>query len=122
MELRYFSTKEFDSPDLEGSGVNMDKDFLRKLDKLRHWCGFPFHITSGYRTKEYNIIVKGALDSSHMRGVAVDIRCRGNHERFVILRHAIRMGFNRIGIYNNHIHLDMDHTLVGNIIWTGISR
>lgn len=122
MELRYFQLSEFDSPDQQGSGINMDKGFLQQLDKLRHRCGFPLHIISGYRTKDYNIIVKGALDSSHMRGVAADIRCRGNHERYVILREAIRLGFNRIGVYNNHIHVDIDDTLVGNVIWTGVSR
>lgn len=122
MELRYFQLSEFDSPDLEGSGINMNSAFLKNLDVLRHRCGFPLHIISGYRTKDYNIIVKGALDSSHMRGVAADIRCRGNHERFIILREAIRLGFNRIGVYNNHIHVDIDDTLVGNVIWTGVSR
>jgi len=42
--MKYFKIKEFDSPDLKGSGKNMDINFLRFLDELRKRCGFPFRI------------------------------------------------------------------------------
>ena len=52
--MRNFNLKEFDSPDLSGSGLNMDKDFLSMLDNARDIAKTPFKITSGYRTKEHN--------------------------------------------------------------------
>ena len=54
MNLNYFSLSEFDCPSLDGSGVNMDSQFLTKLESAREIAGIPFKITSGYRTKEYN--------------------------------------------------------------------
>ena len=30
--LKYFTLDEFDSPDLPNSGINMDSDFLQKLE------------------------------------------------------------------------------------------
>ena len=52
MNLNYFTLSEFDSPDLPNSGVNMDSQFLTKLETAREYAGIPFRITSGYRTKE----------------------------------------------------------------------
>jgi zinc D-Ala-D-Ala carboxypeptidase len=56
MNLRYFDLNEFDSPDVPGSGAEMDDEFLIKLDKARHIAGIPFIVNSGYRSK--NIIKK----------------------------------------------------------------
>ena len=44
------------------------------LDPLRafHWKT-PLHVNSGYRSKEVNELVKGALTSQHLTGNAVDI-------------------------------------------------
>ena len=47
MQMQYFDIKEFDCQE---TGTNeMNPFFLEKLDQLRHQCGFPFKITSGYR-------------------------------------------------------------------------
>ena len=48
--MKYFKLEEFDSPDLKGSGKNMKKDFLVKLDEARELAGIPFKINSGFRT------------------------------------------------------------------------
>ena len=50
----HFKTAEFDSPDLAGSGENMNEDFLRMLDNARDLAGIPFKINSGYRTEAKN--------------------------------------------------------------------
>ena len=54
MSLKYFTYEEFDSPDLANSGINMDRNFLQKLELAREIAGIPFKINSGYRTKEHN--------------------------------------------------------------------
>ena len=52
--LKYFTLDEFDSPDLPNSGVNMDSNFLQKLEAAREIAGIPFKINSGYRTQEHH--------------------------------------------------------------------
>lgn len=117
MKLKNFDLKEFDSPDLPNSGKNMDKEFLRNLDELRTACGFPFVVTSGYRTQYYNTKVGGVANSAHTRGLAVDIACVDSHRRYLIVYNAPLFGITRIGIGKNFIHLDMDRNLVSSVIW-----
>lgn len=118
-KYRHFKLSEFDSPDIPNSGVNMDFDFLDKLDKLRHMCGFPFVVNSGYRSKAYNQVVRGEYNSAHLRGLAVDIRCKTSFERFTIVQNALKLGFKRIGIYPTFVHLDCDTSLVENVLFLG---
>lgn len=119
--MKYFKITEFDSPDLEDSGKNMDKVFLKLLDKARDRAGIPFKILSGYRTKEHNLKVGGRVGSSHCKGLAVDIFLpKGSRERFLIINSLLEVGFNRLGIAFNKgfIHVDMDRSKDENVIWT----
>ena len=121
--MRNFNLKEFDSPDLSGSGLNMDKDFLSMLDNARDIAKTPFKITSGYRTKEHHIAIykklgKKPIESSHLKGVACDIACSDSRARFLIINALLEAGFTRIGIANNFIHVDSDCEKSQNVIWT----
>jgi len=121
--MRNFNLKEFDSPDLSGSGLNMDKDFLSMLDNARDIAKTPFKITSGYRTKEHNVAIykklgKKPIESSHLKGVACDIACSDSRARFLIINALLEVGFTRIGIANNFIHVDSDCEKSQNVIWT----
>jgi len=106
--MKYFKLEEFDSPDLKGSGKNMKKDFLVKLDEARELAGIPFKINSGFRTKAQNLKAKGASKSSHLIGVAADISCRDSVSRQIIVNALITVGFTRLGIANSFIHVDLD--------------
>ena len=124
INLKYFKKdlSEFDSPDSEGSGNNMDNNFLMKLDYARHNAGIPFKITSGYRTKEYNEDLtrrgyKTSKNSSHMKGVAVDIQCNNSESRYKIIQSLMNVGITRIGIGKNFVHCDTDNTKIQNVIW-----
>ena len=121
--MKNFNLKEFDSPDLSGSGLNMDKDFLSMLDNARDIAKTPFKITSGYRTKEHNIAIykklgKKPIESSHLKGLACDIACSDSRARFLIINALLEAGFTRIGIANNFIHVDSDCEKSQNVIWT----
>lgn len=118
MELKYFTLSEFDCPTLKGSGINMDATLLQMLDELRFRYGKPIRITSGYRTKEHNEAVGGVPDSSHLRGLAVDIAATSSRERHNLLRLAIEVGFNRIGIAKTFIHVDIDSDKPEKCVWT----
>ena len=116
--MKYFNLKEFDSPDIDGSGVNMDSAFLDKLDKARELAGIPFKITSGYRSHTHNRKVGGVPDSSHTLGYAADIHCVNSAQRHIIITSLLSVGLNRIGVSNTFIHVDNDPSKVANVIWT----
>lgn len=119
--MEHFDISEFESPDEIGSGEKMDKVFIHILDKARKKAGIPFKVLSGYRTKEWNLKVGGRIDSSHLRGYAVDLYLpKNSRDRFLIINALIEMKFNRLGIdfKRNFIHVDMDRTKDKNVIWT----
>ena len=108
MKLEYFKISEFDSPDVKGSGINMDQDFLELLDCARSYAGIPFKINSGYRTKEHNKKVGGVKDSSHLIGRAADISCKDSKSRALIIGSLLEAGFMRVGVHKSFIHVDND--------------
>lgn len=63
------------------------------LDPLREFLGRPVHITSGYRSKELNKLIRGAVTSQHMLGEAVDIKVRGMKAE-ELTEQIIRSGLN----------------------------
>ena len=119
--MEHFDISEFESPDEMGSGEKMDKVFIHILDKARKKAGIPFKVLSGYRTKEHNLKVGGRIDSSHLRGYAVDLYLpKNSRDRFLIINALIELKFNRLGIdfKRNFIHVDMDRTKDKNVLWT----
>lgn len=110
METRYF--KELSDLD------KMNQEFLSKLDEARELAGIPFKINSAYRSPEHNAKIGGKPNSSHLRGLAVDISVRDSRSRFIVLDALIRVGFNRIGIADTFIHVDLDREKSDKVVWT----
>ena len=117
MNLNYFSLSEFDCPSIPNSGINMDKQFLTKLESAREIARIPFKITSGYRSVRHNKEVGGVQNSSHLFGLAADIAVGSGNERYIILNALIRAGFKRIGVAKTFIHCDTDDSKP-NSVWT----
>ena len=115
--MRYFTLDEFDSPDLPGSGAQMQPEFLQKLDEARHLAGVPFRINSGVRTPEANRRAGGVETSSHLTGWAADIQATSSNRRYLILSALIQVGIRRIGIADTFIHCDMDPNKANNVTW-----
>ena len=130
MKMKYFRYKEFDSPDLAGSGAKMMKDhFLKFIDELRGRCDFPFKITSGFRTHEYNQSLvesphyKASSKSSHLKGLAADVSIRDAYRRSLFIGHAFELCSEldypvRIGISGTFCHIDLDTEKNSPRIWT----
>lgn len=118
VNMRYFSYSEFDSPDEVGSGQKMHPDILQMLDEVRDKFDKPIRINSGYRTEKHNDKVGGTPNSSHIRGLAVDIACGSSVDRYHLLNCLLDVGFNRIGIANSFIHVDIDQEKAKDVIWT----
>ena len=115
--MRYFNYWEFDSPDKKDSGKLMDATLLSMLDEAREIANIPFTINSGYRTEKHNTKIKGVKNSSHLKGLAVDIMCYDSVARSKILSSLRKVGFNRVGIAKSFIHIDIDTSKVQNLTW-----
>jgi len=97
--------------------TNMSKEFLFVLDEAREIAGIPFIINSAYRSPEHPLSIKNP-SSSHIKGLAVDIKATDSNTRFKIVKALIEVGFNRIGIADTFIHVDLDLDKTQNVIWT----
>lgn len=114
MSWQYFSyegDKMLACPETGEQGMN--DYFMQRLDYLRKVCEFPFIITSGYRSPEYNAKISSTgLTGPHTTGKAVDILVSGKNAHTLIQR-ATAHGFTGIGISqkgpheSRFIHLDM---------------
>ena len=97
--------------------TNMSKEFLFVLDEAREIAGIPFIINSAYRSPEHPLSIKNP-SSSHIKGLAVDIKATDSKTRFKIVQALITVGFTRIGIADTFIHVDLDLDKTQNVIWT----
>ena len=107
--MKYFRPYEFDCACGCGKGYKeMNHDFITKLNDARGYADVPFRLTSGYRCKKHNQAVGGSKDSSHMKGLAVDIFCPTAIGRFEILQGLFVAGFKRVGVAATYLHVDAD--------------
>ena len=109
MSFKYFTLDEFACQE---TGENEIKtEFVERLDALRDACGFPFTITSGYRSPRHSIEVKKPNGpGQHAAGIAADIAVTGGHQRFIIINNAVQLGFTGIGVAKGFIHVDIRDT------------
>ena len=80
------------------------------LDIVRKKYGKSVVINSGYRTHEHNKSVGGKPDSSHLKGLAVDIACKNSTDRFKLEGILREVGFKRIGMGSTFIHVAVSYT------------
>lgn len=50
------------------------------FEPIRERFGVPIHISSGYRSKELNTAIGGALTSDHCKGMAIDLDQQGHSQ------------------------------------------
>lgn len=114
MTFKYFDLDEFKC---SHTGENkIVPAFVRRLDKLREACNFPFIVTSGYRDPSHPAEARKSKGGIHTQGMAADIAVSNGVQRALIVRYAIELGFNGIGVAKNFIHVDTrEYPLV---IWT----
>jgi zinc D-Ala-D-Ala carboxypeptidase len=114
--MNYFNLDEFKCP---CCNVNLiDVQFVGMLDKAREKANTPFLISSGYRCKEHNKDVGGSATSSHLKGCAADIVCNNSFARKKIVESLLEVGFTRIGISDEFIHVDYDIDKPQDVVWT----
>lgn len=114
--MQYFKFEEFECPCC--GQVDMDQLFLDTLTYARIIANTPFVINSGYRCPLHNAEVGGSETSSHLKGLAADIKVNNSRQRFLIINGLIEAGFTRIGIGDTFVHVDGDLVKSPCVIWT----
>lgn len=100
------------------SGLSPISSFLvAKLQSVRDSFGKPIHINSGIRCPVKNEEVGGTSFSSHLYGLAADIRCDNSVDRSALMLLLVRQ-FRRIGIGKDFIHCDVDSQKDQDVMWT----
>lgn len=101
--FKYFKLEDFDCQE---TGENeMSEAFIHYLDELREACGFPFNITSGYRSPDHSIEKAKTTVGTHAQGIAADIKVSGGVERLAIVKHASALGMS-VGVAQTFVHVD----------------
>ena len=85
------------------------------LDPLRERYGKPINVNSGFRCKELNRLVKGAVNSQHMNGEAADIDTGSKTENKKLAKLIIQMGlpFDQLIDEANYAWLHVSYKRVG---------
>lgn len=110
-----FNLNEFNSKCGRPMPENIKKnviELIHNLQVIRDEVKVPISITSGYRSPEHNAKVKGAKDSQHVKGTAVDFKVQGLTPKqvAVIVERLIKDGKIKqggIGIYPSWVHYDI---------------
>ena len=80
------------------------------LEKVRALLGGPIRISSGYRSPELNSVIRGAKNSAHMDGYAVDFVCPsfGNPKDVVRAIAASAIEFDQCIYEGTWVHISFD--------------
>ena len=108
MTYKYFDIKEFDCQETGENDVK--PELIHSLDELREKCGFPFTITSGYRSSRHSIEAAKQAPGTHAQGIAADIAVANGAQRRAIIKHAMELGFGGIGVAKTFVHVDIRTT------------
>ena len=109
-----FSLAEFNSKDGAVADQLVIKNLTilsEQLEVLREYLGKPIRVTSGYRSKEHNAKIGGAKNSTHVNGMAADIKVKGlspleiyNAIEKLIADGKMKQG--GLGLYRSWVHYD----------------
>lgn len=93
--------------------AGLNPRLVSMLDSARGFAKTAFIITSGKRSEAENEAAGGAPNSAHLRGLAVDLRCKSSQKRYKMVPALLLAGFRRIVVYasDGHFHVDCDEAL-----------
>jgi uncharacterized protein YcbK (DUF882 family) len=110
-----FSLSEFNSKDGTAADQLVIKNLTilaEQLEVLREYLGKPIRVTSGYRSKEHNAKIGGSKNSTHVNGMAADIKVANSRplEVYNAIEKLIadgKMKQGGLGLYRSWVHYDI---------------
>jgi uncharacterized protein YcbK (DUF882 family) len=113
-----FSLSEFASADgtaATGEVLKNLTELAKNLEVLRKHLGQPIRVTSGFRSREHNRKIGGAVNSFHVLGMASDIQVAKMKPEDVakaieLLIAEGKMKEGGLGIYRTWVHYDIRGT------------
>jgi zinc D-Ala-D-Ala carboxypeptidase len=101
-----------------GCGRNeIDPRVVTMHQAIEEECMVEIRINSGFRCAEHNKAVGGEPKSSHLKGLAMDIKCETSSLRYDLIRAALHRGIYRIGIGKDFVHIDIDRSKDPRVVW-----
>jgi zinc D-Ala-D-Ala carboxypeptidase len=82
-------------------------DLVASLEDLRNLVNGPIKVNSGFRCRKHNAAVGGAKFSTHMLGLAADLRTPQGLTPLKFANLARRVGFGKVIVYSWGIHVDV---------------
>lgn len=113
---KYFTKEEFVCKCGCG-GCDISQKLVDKLNTVRELSKERMTINSGFRCLSHNKAIGSSDTSSHCKGLAVDIQADNSAYRYKLLRILYFLGFERIGIHDKFIHVDIDENKPQNITY-----
>lgn len=117
--MEYFSDKELRCKCAKCKQLQpakIDKNALERLNELRRRVNRSLALTSAYRCSDHPEEAKKATPGQHNKGCAFDIAVADGSQRMQIVKTAIELGFNGIGIAKSFVHVDTRSSTP--VIWT----
>lgn len=99
----YFKRNEMECPCCKE--LVEDKRFTEMMYSLRILLDIPLKINSWYRCEKHNKVV-GSKSDNHPQGMAADILCCGGTTRLYLIEGILKVGFKRMGLHQNFVHVD----------------
>lgn len=93
-----------------GCGKTVKPEFREMLNEARELAGVPFTVTSGMRCLEHNRRIGSRDTSTHVKGLAADIKYTDALHLTRIVHALSRVGFLRLGTNEKlkFMHVDTD--------------
>jgi len=113
-----FTAREFTCPCCYKEGISDDLVYHLQMAHNKMPEDSVMIITSGYRCESYTREKRRSQTSSHLKGLAADIKCTDSTYRHNLIKNLMKVGFTRIGIGLDFIHCDLDKDKAQTVMWT----
>jgi uncharacterized protein YcbK (DUF882 family) len=102
-----------------GCGGDISNELKDKIAFIEAMLKFELTATSGFRCPAYNVKVGGVANSSHTKGLAIDVIVSNSRNRYLLIKALNNVNINRFGISfkGNFIHFDIDSSLDQEVCW-----